>query len=105
MLLIFFRLIWLLSPYLTRVFLFSRQMSDKLFYLITVKVKLERKLLYQDFHYKYFTNQDSATTYQDFNLNTASLKVLKLTKEELSRGKVFFLNIGLVYMYFQNILA
>lgn len=81
-------------------------MSDKLSCLITVTVKLERKLLYQDFHYKYFTNQDSATSNQDFDHNSASLKVLKLTKEELSRGKVnsIFLNIGLVYVYFQNIL-
>lgn len=81
-------------------------MSDKLSCLITVTMKLERKLLYQGFHYKYFTNQDSATTYQDFDHNSASVKVLKLTKEELSRGKVnsIILNIGLVYVYFQNIL-
>lgn len=72
-------------------FLFSRQMSDKSSYLISVTVNLEKKILYKGFHYQYCTNQESAILYEDFDHNSTSLKVLKLTKEELSRGKEIYI--------------
>lgn len=62
--------------------------------MISVTTKIERSQLFQEgFNYQYFTNRNTATgqflTERIF-ANKTTYRKLKLTKEDLSRGKNFF---------------
>lgn len=78
---------------------FCRKFSDKTSWLISVTVTLEKEFLFQEgFRYKYYTDYDSVAclaTCEDYFDETCkpSFRKLKLTKEELSRGKNKFYSI------------
>lgn len=73
--------------------LFCREFSDKTSWLISVTVTLEKEFLFQEgFRYNYYTDYDSVkclVTCEDYFAETCKtlFRKLKLTKEEMSRGK------------------
>lgn len=73
--------------------LFCRELLKNKFRLISVTVTLEKQLLCQEgFYYRYYTVLDDARkqfTIEDYSgfLCRPAFRRLKLTKEELSRGK------------------
>lgn len=73
--------------------LFCRELLKNMSWLISVTVTLEKQLLCREgFYYKYYSVLDNAReqfTYEDYSGSSCrpAFRRLKLTKEELSRGK------------------